>query len=152
MVKNGKFLLKKEKKTSKRQSLLADCWWYLDQKIPPKVIHKLSYENLTNIFKIPRYRERKFLSMTTPSIGIEMHHRQYKAVLLSLIMLTILAPIRHEVCQGILKGVVLLYHWPPVWLVWNQLYDNWQFLFLFAKPTNPNQSNRRSMVQWYFPL
>ncbi len=33
--------------------------------------------------------------------------------------------------QGILKGEVPLYHWPPVWLVWNQLYDNWQFLFLF---------------------
>jgi hypothetical protein len=28
--------------------------------------------------------------------------------------------------------------WPPVWLAWNQLYDNWQFLFLFAKQTNPN--------------
>jgi len=53
--------------------------------------------------------------------------------------------------QGILKGEVSLYHWPPVWLVWNQLYDNWQLLFLFAKQTNPNQSNRRSMVQWYFP-
>jgi len=25
--------------------------------------------------------------------------------------------------QGILKGEVSLYHWPPVWLVWNQLYD-----------------------------
>ncbi len=54
--------------------------------------------------------------------------------------------------QGILKGEVSLYHWPPVWLVWNQLYGNWQFLFLFAKQTNPNQSNRRSMVLWYFPL
>jgi hypothetical protein len=54
--------------------------------------------------------------------------------------------------QGILKGDVSLYHWPPVWLVWNQLYDYWQFLFLFAKQTNPNQSNRMSMVQWYFPL
>ncbi len=54
--------------------------------------------------------------------------------------------------QGILKGEVSLYHWPPVWLVWNQLYDNWQILFLFAKQANPNQSNRRSMVQWYFPL
>ncbi len=53
--------------------------------------------------------------------------------------------------QGILKREVSLYHWPPVWLVWNQLYDNWQFLFLFAKQTNPNQSNRRSVVQWYFP-
>jgi hypothetical protein len=54
--------------------------------------------------------------------------------------------------QGILKGEVSLYHWPPVWLVWNQLYENWQFLFLFAKQTNPNQSNGRSTVQWYFPL
>ncbi len=54
--------------------------------------------------------------------------------------------------QGILKGEVSLYHWPPVWLVWNQLYDNWQFLFLFAKQTNPKQSNRRSTVQGYFPL
>jgi hypothetical protein len=54
--------------------------------------------------------------------------------------------------QGILKGEVSLYRWPPVWLVWNQLYDNWQLLFLFAKQTNPNQSNRRSMVQWYSPL
>ncbi len=29
-------------------------------------------------------------------------------------------------------GEVSMYHWPPVWLVWNQLYDNWQFLFSFA--------------------
>jgi len=35
--------------------------------------------------------------------------------------------------QGILKGELSLFCWPPVWLVWNQLYDNWQFLFLFAK-------------------
>ncbi len=31
----------------------------------------------------------------------------------------------------------------------------WQltiFLFLFAKQTDPNQSNRKSMIQWYFPL
>ncbi len=54
--------------------------------------------------------------------------------------------------QGILKGEVSLYHWPPVWLIWNQLYDNRQFLFLFSKQANPNQSNRRSMVQWYFPF
>jgi hypothetical protein len=44
--------------------------------------------------------------------------------------------------QGILKGEVSLYHRPPVWVVWNQLYDYWQFLFLFTKQTNPNQSNR----------
>ncbi len=54
--------------------------------------------------------------------------------------------------QGILKGEVSLYCWPPVWLVWNQMYDNLQFLFLFAKQTNSNRSNRRSMVQRYFPL
>ncbi len=57
-----------------------------------------------------------------------------------------------EPCQGILKRELSLYCWPPVWLVWNQLYDNWQFLFLFAKQTNPNQSNRRPKVQWYLPL
>ncbi len=33
---------------------------------------------------------------------------------------------------GILKGEVSLYHWPPLWLVWNLLCENWQFLFLFA--------------------
>jgi hypothetical protein len=49
---------------------------------------------------------------------------------------------------GNTKGGVSLYHWPPVWLVYNQLYDNWPFLFLFAKQINPNQSNRRSIVQW----
>jgi hypothetical protein len=30
---------------------------------------------------------------------------------------------------GNTEGEVSLYCWPPVWLVWNQLYDNWQFLF-----------------------
>ncbi len=29
--------------------------------------------------------------------------------------------------QGILKGEVSLCRWPPVWLVWNQLYENWKF-------------------------
>ncbi len=44
-----------------------------------------------------------------------------------------------------LKEEVSLYRWPPVWLVWNQLYDYWQFLFLlflFAIQTNPNQSKQ----------
>jgi len=40
--------------------------------------------------------------------------------------------------QGILKGEVSLYHWPPVWLIWIQLYDKRQFLFLFAKQTIPS--------------
>ncbi len=35
----------------------------------------------------------------------------------------------HSIIQEILKGEVSLYRWPPVWLVWNQLYDYWQFLF-----------------------
>ncbi len=54
--------------------------------------------------------------------------------------------------QGKLKREVSLNCWPRVWWVWKQLYDNWQFLFLFTKQTNTNQSNRGSMVQWYFPL
>ncbi len=40
----------------------------------------------------------------------------------------------------------------PVWLVWNQLYDNWQFSFLFAKLINLNRSNRRSTVVILPPL
>ncbi len=55
-------------------------------------------------------------------------------------------------CQRNLKGIVSLYLRPPVCLVRNQQYDNRQFLFSFVKQTNPNQSNRRSTVQWYFPL
>ncbi len=48
--------------------------------------------------------------------------------------------------QGILKGEVSLYHWPPVWLVWNRLYDNWQFLFLFAEKTKPVKQEVKSTV------
>ncbi len=59
--------------------------------------------------------------------------------------------IRASLWDDSVNTKVSLYHWPPVWLVRNQLYDNRQFLFLFAKQTNPNQSNRRSRVQWYFP-
>ena len=58
-------------------------------------------------------------------------------------------PFSKQARQGILKGKVSLYHWPPAWLVWNQLYDNWQLLFLFAKQTNPKHSNRRSTWQGY---
>ncbi len=28
-----------------------------------------------------------------------------------------------KLVQGILKGEVSLYHWPPVWLFWNQLFQ-----------------------------
>ncbi len=37
---------------------------------------------------------------------------------------------QHEVLCGVRLCL------PPVWLVWNQLYEKWQFLFLFAKQTN----------------
>ncbi len=54
--------------------------------------------------------------------------------------------------QGILKGEVSLYCWPPFLLF---------YIFIFSKKKKklsvvvqqiPNQSNRRSTVQWYFPL
>jgi hypothetical protein len=53
--------------------------------------------------------------------------------------------------QGIPKEEVSLYWWPPVWLFLSQLYDNWQFLFLFIKQANPNQSNR-STIQWHYSV
>jgi hypothetical protein len=49
---------------------------------------------------------------------------------------------------GNTKGESITVSLSLVWLVWNQLYGNWQFLFLFAEQTNPNQSNRRPMIQW----
>jgi hypothetical protein len=48
--------------------------------------------------------------------------------------------------QGMLKGEVSLYCWPPVWLVWNELYDNWQFLFLFAKRHLPHNLGKIARV------
>ncbi len=48
--------------------------------------------------------------------------------------------------QGIQKGEVSLYHWPPVWLVWIQLYDNWQFLFYFQ---NRLIQTSQTGGQWY---
>jgi hypothetical protein len=52
---------------------------------------------------------------------------------------------QNQLKQGMLKGEVTLYHWPPVWLVWISLKNkNFQWI--------RNQSNRRSMVQRYFTL
>ncbi len=48
--------------------------------------------------------------------------------------------------QGILKREVSLYHWPPVWLVWNQLHDNWQFSFYFQ---NRLWQISQTGGQWY---
>ncbi len=51
----------------------------------------------------------------------------------------------HCIGQGILKGEVSLYQWPPVWLVWNQLYDYWQFCFYLQ-----NRLIQTSQTgQWY---
>jgi hypothetical protein len=53
---------------------------------------------------------------------------------------------KHELLfnQGTLKGEVSLYYRPPVWLVWNQLSDNWKFSFLFAKQTGGQLYNDTS--------
>ena len=42
---------------------------------------------------------------------------------------SVIFPQRHWLNQGILKGEVSLYRWPPVWLVWNQLYETDNFCF-----------------------
>ncbi len=46
--------------------------------------------------------------------------------------------------QGILKGEVSPYHWPPVWLVWNQTTDNFCF-YLQNRLIQTNQTGG----QWY---
>ncbi len=53
---------------------------------------------------------------------------------------------------NILKGDVSLYHWPPVWLIWISLFCKWIQKLSGVIQLIPNQTNRRSTVQWYFPL
>jgi hypothetical protein len=48
--------------------------------------------------------------------------------------------------QGILKGEVSMYRWPPVLLVWNQLYDNWHFCFYLQ---NRLIQTSQTEGQWY---
>ncbi len=43
---------------------------------------------------------------------------------------------------GNTNGGSITARWPNVSLVWNELYDDWQFLFLCAKQTNTNQSKK----------
>jgi hypothetical protein len=62
----------------------------------------------------------------------------------------------HWTNQDILKGEISLYRWPPVWLVWISLFCKLKLklsvvIQLIPKQSNW-QSNRRSMVQRYFPL
>ncbi len=47
--------------------------------------------------------------------------------------------------QGILKGEVSLYHWPPVWLIWIQLYDKTFFVFICKTDYSVSQTGG----QWY---
>ncbi len=54
--------------------------------------------------------------------------------------------------QGMLKWEVSLYHWPPVWLVWINLFCKQKQKMSVVIQLIPNQSNRRSTIQWYFPL
>ncbi len=61
--------------------------------------------------------------------------------MLNVALLNVVAPPYLErLDQGILKGEVSLYHWPPVQLVWNQLYDIWQYMFLFAVKQEVNNT------------
>ncbi len=60
------------------------------------------------------------------SSHVELYISMYKKVFVCIYISVYLCVRVFE--QGILKGEASLYHWPPVWLVWNQLYDNWQLL------------------------
>ncbi len=127
-------------------------WWVSSGWVPWHPWHKRS-----SLFLSYRWREKKSFATSNPGVDrrrlcpllvsaqYSQPHSWYSWHLSGLILST-------WKYQGILKGEVSLYCWPPVWLVWNQLYENWQFLLLFAKQTNPNLSNRRSTVQWYLPL
>ncbi len=66
---------------------------------------------------------------------------QYRSYLISKVLIYFSGP-----NQGILKGEVSLYCWPPVWLVWNQLYDNWNFCFYLQ---NRLIQTSQTGGQWY---
>jgi len=51
-----------------------------------------------------------------------------------------------------LWGEASLYGWPPVWPVGNVCPCSTKIQCTQHKRTFPNQSNRRSAVQWYFPF
>ncbi len=97
----------------------------------------LAKHQTTNFKKSLKHIQGHF-EWTVLWIGDHIHNTSFSSLLTS-------GPNKLE--QGILKGEVSLYSWPPIWLVWNYLYDNWPFLFLFAKQTNTDQPNRRSTPQ-----
>ena len=51
----------------------------------------------------------------------------------------------YDFSQGILKGEVSLYHWPPVWLVWISLF--WQIKAKFVGCHTAN--SKPTGGQWY---
>jgi len=53
--------------------------------------------------------------------------------------------------QGTLKGEVSLYSWPPVWPVRISWFYKWKQNLSVVIQLIPNQPNRRSTEQWYFP-
>jgi len=68
------------------------------------------------------------------TLNINPHRNEWYLILMTCIQAVLYYTHRgHSIHQGILKGEVSLYHWPPVWLVWNQLYDNWQFFVFICK-------------------
>ncbi len=77
--------------------------------------------------------------------GIFQHHFPCKKVhtILDKIRYTNFIHQFHNINQGILKGEVSLYCWPPVWLVWNQLYDSTVILphLVFSALTEANSYN-----------
>ncbi len=82
-------------------------------------------------FYITNRRSSKGLGLRLSLIQIFQRSLQWMAEIF-LESAKLLVPVlqNSKIEQGILKGEVSLYHWPPVWLVLNQLYDNWRFLFI----------------------
>ncbi len=53
--------------------------------------------------------------------------------------------------QGMLKGEVSLYHWPPIWMVWISLLCKLKQKLSVVIQLIPNKSNRRSTVLVILP-
>ena len=50
------------------------------------------------------------------------------------------------------RDISLYYSWSPVWLDWILSNKKLCYFFNVKKLLNPNQSNLRPAIQWYFPL
>ncbi len=80
--------------------------------IGPRELEWSGQTDKNEILKKGRSYKTFFVGMS-PFGGMEMLQKQFLA-----------SPniCRWSLGQGILKGEVSLYHWPPVWLVWNSLF------------------------------